>query len=163
MSPQQAETFMSVVPRTVAVVANKWNADWHIGLRALKVQLLAISVFRSSSGQEAVELSGKLEGFAAHLGFGKYTAVDRSLVFPKELPLPDGEIQINDPAGGVGTWTIKRNSQFAWLVKAAGTPDLKDESLHPVDTDGGWGIVPCAAAECACKRHDSLLCRCSLN
>jgi len=142
MNAQQAETFVSVVPRTVAVVANKWNSDWYVGLSALQIQLLAISVFRSSSGQEAVELNGRLETFAAHLGFGKYVAVDRSLVFPKDLPLPDGQVQINDPAGSLATWIIKRNGQFAWLVKATGTPDLPDESLIQLirTVDGGLSL-----------------------
>ena len=69
-------------------------------------------------------------------------AVDRSLVFPKDLPLPDGEIQINDPAGSIATWTIKRNIQFAWMVKAAGTPDLPDELLIQLirTVDGGLSL-----------------------
>jgi hypothetical protein len=125
---RQAETLISFVPRTVAVIANKWNSDWQLGLNALQVQLLAISVFRSTSGDEAVELNGRLEGFAAHLGWGKYSAVDRSFVFPKDLGLPDGQVQINDPEGGLATWNVKRAGQYAWIAKAVGTPDFDDEA-----------------------------------
>jgi hypothetical protein len=139
MTAKQAETFMAVVPKHVAVVANKWNADWHVGLNALQIQLMAISVFRSTSGQEAVELTGKLEAFAEHLGFGRYVAVDRSLLFPKDLALADGKVQISDPAGGVSIWTVRRNGHLAWLVKDAGTPDLPDQSLIQLirTIDGG--------------------------
>jgi hypothetical protein len=142
MNARQAETFVAVVPRTVAVIANKWNPEWYVGLSALQIQLMAISVFRSSSGKEAVEVSGRLETFAAHLGFGKYAAVDRSLVFPIDLSLPDGQVQINDPAGSIATWTIKRDGQFAWLVKGTGTPDLPDESLIQLirTVDGGLSL-----------------------
>jgi hypothetical protein len=125
---EQAQTLLSYVPRTVAVIANKWNSDWQAGLSALQVQLVSISVFRSFVGDEAVELNGKLEGFAAHLGWGKYTAVDRSLVFPKELTLPDGKVQINDPEGSLAIWNVRRDTNHVWVAKESGTPDFVDES-----------------------------------
>jgi hypothetical protein len=139
MNAAQAKTFMAVVPRTVAVIANKWNSDWFVALSALQIQLAAISIFRSSTGKEAVEVTGRLEAFSAHLGFGRYAAVDRALVFPKDLGLPDGEVQINDPGGSIATWTISRDRQYAWLVKAVGTPDLPDDYTFQLvrTVDGG--------------------------
>ena len=141
-NPHQAETLMSFVPRTVAVVANKWNSEWSLGLAALQVQLLAISVFRSKQGLEAVEVNGRLESFMAHLGFGRFVAVDRSLVFPKNLSLPDGEVQINDPEGSIGTWVIRRDGNFAWMVKSVGTPDLQDGCYVQLirTLDGGYSF-----------------------
>jgi hypothetical protein len=139
---QQAETLMSFVPRTVAVIANKWNSDWYQGLSALQIQFLAISVFRSTEGQDAIEINGRLEAFKAHLGFGRYAAIDRSLVFPKDLSLPDGAAQINDPEGSLATWVIRRDSKFAWMVKETGTPDLPDDCyVQLVRTlDGGLSL-----------------------
>ena len=124
----QAQTLLHFVPRSVAVIANKWNPEWFAGLNALQVQLVSISAFRSTTGQEAFEINGKLEAFVAHLGWGRYVAVDRSLVFPKDLSLPDGEVQISDPAGGLGSWIIRRDGKFAWVVKSVGTPDLPDDA-----------------------------------
>jgi hypothetical protein len=142
LNAKQAETLMSFVPRTVAVIANKWNPDWYLGLSALQIQLLAISVFRSKEGREAIEVTGRLESFMTHLGFGKYVAVDRSLIFPKNLSIPDGEVQINDPAGSLGTWVIRRDSKFAWIEKANGTPDLPDNCyIQLIRTiDGGFSF-----------------------
>jgi hypothetical protein len=142
MDFKQAETFISVVPRSVAVVANKLHMDWQIGLNALQVQLLAISVFRSGRGNEAIELTGRLESFAAHLGFGKYSAVDRALVFPRDTNLPEGKIKINDPGGSVATWTIKKDGQFVWIVKEVGTPDLPDDCFVQLirTTDGAFSL-----------------------
>jgi hypothetical protein len=69
VNAEQAKTLISFVPRNVAVIANKWSELWFSGLSALQIQLSAISVFRSKSGVEAVEISGRLECFRAHLGF----------------------------------------------------------------------------------------------
>lgn len=142
MDSRQAETFISAVPRNVAVVANKLNTDWQIGLSALQVQMLAISVFRSGGGHEAIELTGQLESFAAHLGFGRYSAVDRALVFPKDAKLPEGTIQINDPGGSVATWNIKKDGQYFWIVKEVGTPDLPDDCYVQLirTTDGAFSL-----------------------
>jgi hypothetical protein len=142
LNAQQAETLISFVPRNVAVITNKWNADWYLGLSALQIQLLSISVFRSNEGREAVEVNRRLETFMTHLGFGKYVAVDRSLIFPKDLSIPDGEIQINDPAGSIGTWMIRRDSKFAWIEKTSGTPDFPDDCyIQLIRTiDGGFSF-----------------------
>ena len=133
---------MSFVPRTVAVIANKWNSEWYQVLSALQIQLLAISVFRSMGGQDAVEIDGKLEAFKAHLGFGRYVAIDRSLVFPNDISLPDGAVQINDPEGSLATWVIRREGNFAWIVKETGTPDLPDNCYVQLirTLDGGLSL-----------------------
>lgn len=125
---QRAATLLHFVPRSVAVIANKWNQDWALGLRALTIQFLAISLFRSSTGSEALEVDGSLEVVSAHLGFGTYSAVDRALVFPADIAVPEGEVQINDPEGGLGTWDVKRASSLVWFTKSVGLPDLVDKS-----------------------------------
>lgn len=91
------------------LIANKWNAA--NGLSALQIQLLAISVFRSSSGRGG-RAKRKLEAFRAHLGFGKYVAVDRSLVFPKDLPLTEDPIT---PALQGGRGCHRPAATVVWL------------------------------------------------
>lgn len=129
-SRDQIRTLLRVVPKTVGVIANKHIRDWEVGLSSLDVQFLSAQIFNSHSGVEAVEISGQLQSFQENLGFGKYSAIDSTLQFPKTVRLPDGEIQISDPDGGVGSWTVTRDERFAWVQKVTGTPDLADRHLY---------------------------------
>ncbi len=125
---KQAQTFLNLVPRSVLVVANKRLATWEIALRSHDVQVLTVSVFQSRAGVDAVEVDGTLEVVSEHLGFSTYSAADRSLRFPKTVKLPIGQIQINDPEGGVSTWTVAPTGGAMWVTKNVGVPNIRDGS-----------------------------------
>jgi len=125
----QVETFLKVVPRSVAVVANRRHREWEVALRALGVQLLTVAAYRSPGGVEALEIDGQLEVLQEHLGFGQFFATDRTLRFPKSVNLPDGQVVINDQNRSSSLWTVARDPNYAWVTKDAGVPDLANNSL----------------------------------
>lgn len=125
VSREQARTLIDFVPHSVAVVANKREARWEIALRALTIQMLTISVFRSVKGVDAMEVDGTLEVLAESLGFGIYSATDRSLRFHKTLRLPAGPVQIDDPAGAPASWTVTPSDGATWVTKDVGAPDIE--------------------------------------
>ncbi|MBN9533293.1 MAG: hypothetical protein J0H10_08045 [Alphaproteobacteria bacterium] len=125
----QVETFLKVVPRGVAVIANRRHLKWEVALKALEVQLLTVAAYRSPSGVEALEIDGQLEVFQEHLGYGQFFATDRTLRFPRSVKLPDGQMVINDQNGSSSLWTVARDSNYAWVTKNAGVPDLTNNSL----------------------------------
>jgi hypothetical protein len=124
MDRSQIKTFLMTVPRTVAVIANKRHRDWEISLRSLEVQLLTVSAFNSPTGVQAVEVDGRLIAQQEHLGFGQYSATDRSLRFHQAVQLPNGEIMVDDFTGSGSMWTVTRDASYAWVTKNQGTPDL---------------------------------------
>jgi hypothetical protein len=128
VSQDRAQTLLRYVPRTIAVVANKRESRWQIALDAHNIQMLTVSVFRSNSGVEAVELDGMLEVMEENLGFGTYSATDRSIRFPKTVKLPIGLVQINDPAGSLSLWTVVRDRDCTWITKNLGIPNIPDGS-----------------------------------
>jgi hypothetical protein len=127
-STAQAQTLIHHVPRNVAVIANKRDPMWEIALRSHGIQLLAVSAFRSEAGTDALELDGDIEVFQESLGFGIYSAIDRSLRFSKTVKLPTGFVQINDPFGSVSLWTVARDDQYAWITKDVGSPSIPNGS-----------------------------------
>lgn len=127
-SKVQIETFLKVVPRSVAVVANRRHRDWEIALGSHQIQLLSVSAFTSPSGIEAIEVDGRLEVRLEHLGFGRFSATDRAIRFPRSVLLPDGEVMIDDPSGASASWFVTRDGNFAWVVKRVGHPDYSHGS-----------------------------------
>lgn len=123
---ERAKTILEYIPRSVAVVANRRIEEWEVALRALTVQLLTVSVFRSEAGAEVVEVNGAIEVVSKSLGFGRYSATDRSLVFPRSVEVPRGKIQINDPTGAPSLWTVADQAEAAWITKDLGVPDIAD-------------------------------------
>lgn len=123
------ETFLKVVPRSVAVVANKRHREWEIALGSHEIQLLSVSSFRSAAGIEAIEVDGRLEVRQEHLGFGTFSATDRGLRFPRSVRLPDGEIMLDEPSGASSLWIVTRDDSYAWVVKNIGNPDYQHESF----------------------------------
>jgi hypothetical protein len=128
LSQERARTFIRHVPRRVAVIANKRDRRWRIALDAHKIQFLTVSVFRSTIGIEALEVDGTLEVLKESLGFGVYSATDRSLRFPRTVKLPVGTVQINDPGGSISSWTVVHDDRFTWVTKEVGVPDIPDRS-----------------------------------
>jgi len=128
-TPEQIHTFLRVVPRTVAVIANKRNRDWEIAFNSLQVQMLTVSAFNSPNGIQAVEIDGRLFAKKEHLGFGQYFAVDRALRFHRTVMLPEGEIMLDDPSGAGGMWIVARDANHTWVTKGTGTPDIPNEAF----------------------------------
>lgn len=122
----RAQTLLNYVPRAVVVVANKYNREWEVALGALDIQFLAVSKFKSSAGTGAIEMHGGLSVAVKHLGFGRYSSVDRSLIMQPETDLPLGSIQIGTREGAVATWIVSRDGRVTWVTKEVGTPDIPD-------------------------------------
>lgn len=129
IDPSQARTMLDYIPRAVAVVANRRDDRWLAALNAHNVQMLTVSVFRSSSGAEAVELDGVLVVVAKSLGFGAYFATDRSLRFPRTVELQRGDVMIDDPAGASASWTVAESGESVWITKNHGVPGYEDASF----------------------------------
>jgi hypothetical protein len=92
----RAKTLLDRVPRTVAVVANKPDREWETALAAHNVQFLSVSSFRSTTGDDAIEVDGSLSVVEQSLGFGIYSATDRSIRFPIATRFPLGLMQIDE-------------------------------------------------------------------
>jgi hypothetical protein len=120
----QIQTFLRTVPRTVAVIANKRHRDWEIALRSLQVQLLSVSAFNSPGGTQAVEVDGKLIAQQAHIAFGQYFATDQCLRLHRNLPIPEGEIMIDNFDGSGSIWMVTRDDAWTWVTKKHGVPDI---------------------------------------
>lgn len=121
----QAQTMLDYIPRSVAVIANRRVERWGVALEALQVQMLTVSMFRTVGGAQALEVDGNLEVVAQSLGFGTYSATDRSLRFPRSVDIPVGKIQINDPLGAASLWTVSSLGDTKWITKDIGSPDME--------------------------------------
>jgi hypothetical protein len=124
---EQVKTLLHVVPRAVVVIANKRNRDWEMMLSSLQVQFLSVQKYISSLGTDAVEVDGHLEVLQEHLGFGFFSATDKTVRFPTTVQLPTGHVYIADAAGTDSLWVVTRDSNFAWVTKSVGTPDYPHE------------------------------------
>lgn len=122
----RAVTLLNYVPRSVAVIANRRVDKWEVALNAHNIQMLTVSVFKSPSDAVAVEIEGTLEVVARSLGFGTYSATDRSLRFPKSVDLNPGKVQLHDPRGGASLWTASESGDTLWITKDFGSPDIED-------------------------------------
>lgn len=128
----RAETLVRHVPRSVAVVANRKDDAWTQALRALPAQLLVLSLFRTEGGAPAVEIDGELRAVQESLGFGTYSAVDRSLRFHQLIRLPRGDVQLVDEGGAAATWKVVEANGAVWATKVVGTPDFADGAFAQV-------------------------------
>lgn len=122
----QAQTLVERVPYVVAVITNGNENTWRIALQAHGIQFVSLSVFRSADGNQAFEVSGKLEVVKESLGFGVYSATDRALRFARGIDLPEGLVQIETSRGAKGLWRVSRDDRFTWVAKEAGRPDMPD-------------------------------------
>ncbi len=124
----RAVTLIEYIPRATAVVVDAYSADWDRALRALDVQMLAVSTFHSNSGEEALEVRGKLEVLRESLGFGMYSIRDRAILLAPTFPLPEGRFQIVDSKFGVAWWTVTRSNDAVWLLNDGVLLDVLDGS-----------------------------------
>lgn len=120
----QAQTLVQCVPRFVAVIANRYVAHWEIVLDGVGAQLLSVTVFNSGAGVTAYGIEGVLAAPVRSLGFGQYSATDRSVRFATNLLLPDGQIEICEPSGTISLWNVARTSEAAWVTRSNGRPDI---------------------------------------
>lgn len=122
LGEEQARVLIERIPRTIAVVANKRAPDWSKALQTISVQMLSVSIYKSDAGLVATEVEGMLECLAENLGFGYYSATDRSLRFPKNTRLEQGVVQIFDPEGALSYWVVTPSAEGVWLTKEVGLP-----------------------------------------
>jgi hypothetical protein len=126
IEPPQARTMLDFIPRAVAVIANRHDDGWRAPLKAHNIQMLTASVFRAPSGTEAVELDGVLVVVEKSLGFGAYSATDRSLRFPRTVDIARGEIVIDDSSGASAMWSVVESGDAVWITKGRGVPGISD-------------------------------------
>jgi hypothetical protein len=117
------------IPRGIAVVANKSLPEWEVALGLLGVQFMAVSIFQASDGVRAYGLDGVLDVEVQSLGFGKYSSIDRAIRLALAVPLPEGDVQIDDPDGALSTWSVVRSGTNTWVRKVLGVPDFENEQL----------------------------------
>lgn len=87
--------------------------------------MAAIFVFgEKDGGRVAYEMDGTLNVMQESLGFGRYSATDRSLRFPRGTKLPKGRVQIDDPTGGLAWWEVVEDGTQVWVTKETGMPDV---------------------------------------
>jgi hypothetical protein len=65
-----------------------------------------------------------LEVITEHVGFGQYSATDRSLRFPKDVRVPTGTVQIFDPGGALSSWIVSPAADALWVTKEVGAPNI---------------------------------------
>lgn len=134
----RAESLLRYVPRFVAVVANRYDSAWEMALKTLDAQLLVVSVFSNSHGLTAHEIDGVLRVPRESIGFAKYSAIDKSLQISKSCGLPLGTIQIDDPYGSCGLWTVREGTGAYWITKDHGVPSLPhDEYVQIIKSYDG--------------------------
>lgn len=123
VSPEQGRTMMHMLPRRVAVVANRFDEEWATALRAVEVQMLSVHAFRSSDSHEAYLVEGLLLADMEHLGFGMFSATDNAVRFSTHLiRIPGGVVQIQDPTSAVAEWSVTKTPSAVWITKVRGTP-----------------------------------------
>lgn len=128
----RAESLIRWLPRSVVVVANRFDPTWLNALKALDVQLLVVSVFRGRSGRVGHEVAGKLEIRKESLGFATYSAIDKSLRLAKSAPIPLGDIQVEDPYGISAIWTVRETESALWITRKTGDPGFPHEEYVQV-------------------------------
>lgn len=140
VSASQVQTLLEHVPRQAVVVANRRLPSWEGGLGAYGIPLLGVDILRSETGREAYEIEGSLEVIEESLGFGTYSATDRSLRFSRTLLLQAGTLQLDDPDGALATWTVARGRDATWITKDVGTPDIPDGAYVQIIRRAGGGL-----------------------
>lgn len=132
MTEARAESLIRFVPYAVAVIANRLEPEWIAPLRAVDSQLITVSVFERFDGGFAHETEGSLYLPHESLGFFLYSALDRSIRVNLSTDLSVGVIQIEDPYGNVGLWTVRSTSESLWITKNVGDPGLPDNQMLQV-------------------------------
>lgn len=122
----QARTFVEYVPRAATTVVNRWDEEWRAALAAVEVQMSEVTRLISPAGDVALAIDGSFEIVRRHLGFGIYSAGDRSVRFPRGTSLALGTVQLIDPSGAVGLWSVRASDDGLWATKDIGAPPIPD-------------------------------------
>ncbi len=94
-------------------------------LQVLSVQMLSVSIYKSTQNIVAVEIDGMLEAVSEHLGFGQYSATDRSLRFPRDVRIPHGyDPDFRPRERSLSSWTVSPAADATWVTKDIGVPDI---------------------------------------
>ena len=120
------EAFLQTSVRHVAVIANQYDRDWEVSLKALQIQFATASMYANVSGERAVELDGNLIPNEEYLGIGKYSALDRSIVATSRIQLADGHQRIYDLNGHDADWHVHTNGNLVWITRSKGRPTIED-------------------------------------
>jgi hypothetical protein len=123
---EQARTLVEHHPKSVVVISNRRVSKWETSLKALNVQLISISVFKSHLGVEAFEIDGSLEVRSECIGWGRYSATDRSIRFHKSVKLSLGNAQFIDQNGVPTNWIVSQSGETFWVTKEVGWPTIED-------------------------------------
>jgi hypothetical protein len=95
-----------------------------MAFRGLDVQMLVVSVYDSNQGQMAFEIEGALERSSENIGFGEYSATDRSIKFHRGTALPLGRVQVADSDGAPSWWIISAATEALWMTRETGSLDV---------------------------------------
>jgi hypothetical protein len=125
----RAEMMLQQIPRSVAVIANRRSDGWEAALSALSVQLIVVTVYETVAGDQAVEIDGDLEVVSRSLGFGTFSATDRSIRFPRQIGLANGRHKLHDRRRAASFWIVSETAETLWVTKELGTPDIEDGSF----------------------------------
>ena len=128
----RAYSLLRYVPKNVAVIANRQDAEWAATLRGCDVQFLSVSIFERADGTIAHETEGSLYVPHQSLGFFSYYSPARSFRMPLGAEFDEGDIQIEDPFGVVGLWTVRYAKDAVWVTKQVGDPGIPNKSLLQV-------------------------------
>ncbi len=129
MTPEQARSLLHLVPRSIAVVANRNEPEWSNVLRGIDSQFITVSVFQREDGTYAHETEGALSISQTSLGFFIYSALNKTVRMPEKSGLPEGAVQIEDPYGSAGIWVVRRSEGYLWVTKETGDPGLPDKTM----------------------------------
>jgi hypothetical protein len=127
ISNGQAETLLTFVPRSVAVVANERRDTWERALLGLDAQLVGISYYTGQTAR-AFEVDGAMRVARESIAFGTYSATDGAIRLPATTRLAQGEIQLEDPDGFCGVWISQRMAGALWVTRKVGDVDLPDRA-----------------------------------
>jgi hypothetical protein len=129
LSEDAANTFLSFIPRYVAVVSNRPDDNWTKKLESINVQHVAISSYHSGATNQTAHLvDGLLVPAEESIGFGSVRATDGAIITRDQEFWKDGEFRVIGP-GGINTWTCTKVGKQVWLMKRAGLIEFPDNSI----------------------------------
>lgn len=137
-SEATVRSFLGTSPRHVAVIANKYLPEWEISLKALQIQMATVALYENTNGEQAYEMSGSLIPQEEHLGVGRYSAIDRSIIATSKIRIATGRRWILDLDGHEAEWTVQDQNERLWITKRKGVPNIIDgSSLQIMRTSNG--------------------------
>ena len=125
----EALTLLSMIPRDVVVVSNRYDERWTKKLEAIGVQHLAIASYRNTTtAQEVHRIDGELIPVQQSLGFGLVRAEDGVIVTQVGKFWKDGVFDITGPQG-TAKWICSISEGKAWLMKKRGLIEFHDRAI----------------------------------